>query len=104
MANEAALQAIGNPTRRRVLELLRSGERTVGELTEEMPITQGAVSQHLKVLKDAGIVQVRSEGTRHLYSVDLGGLGEIRAWVDSFWDDVLDAFVRHAEQPDSEKP
>lgn len=103
MANDAAIEAIGNPTRRAVLELLKGGERTVGELTAAMPITQGAVSQHLKVLKDAGLVQARAEGTRNLYSVDLDGLGEVRAWVDSFWDDVLSAFVEHTDQSESEQ-
>ena len=101
MTHEAALDAVGNPTRRAVLHLLRDGERTVGQLTDALPVSQGAVSQHLRVLRDAGLVSVRPEGTRNLYSVDLGGLGEVRAWVDSFWDDVLTAFTRHAESEES---
>ncbi len=96
---EAALDAVGNPTRRAVLRLLRDGERTVREMTDDLPVTQSAVSQHLRVLHDAGLVTVRAEGTRRLYAVDLGGLGLVRAWVDSFWDDVLTAFVAHAERP-----
>jgi DNA-binding transcriptional ArsR family regulator len=74
---------------------LRNGEQTVGQLTTSLPVTQGAVSQHLKVLHEAGLVAVRPDGRRRLYSVDLDGLGEVRAWVDGFWDDVLAAFVDH---------
>lgn len=96
----AALQAVGNPTRRAVLELLAGGEQTVGQLTDELPVTQGAVSQHLKVLHDAGLVSVRPEGRRRLYSVDLGGMGQVRAWVDGFWDGVLAAFVDHVNADD----
>jgi DNA-binding transcriptional ArsR family regulator len=97
MATELALDAIGNPTRRAVLALLRNGEQTVRELTDGLPVTQSAVSQHLRVLHDAGLVTARAEGTRRLYSVDLGGLADVRAWVDSFWDEVLSAFVDFAE-------
>jgi DNA-binding transcriptional ArsR family regulator len=92
-----ALDALGSPSRRAVLEHLRGGERTVRELTDLVPVTQSAVSQHLRVLRDAHLVRVREDGTRRLYSVDLGALGEVRAWVDQFWDDVLAAFVEHAE-------
>ncbi|MEM9201206.1 MAG: metalloregulator ArsR/SmtB family transcription factor [Actinomycetota bacterium] len=98
MAYEAALDAVGNPTRRAVLRLLQGGEATVGELTDALPVTQGAVSQHLKILRDAGLVRVRPLGTRNLYAVDLDGLADVRAWVDSFWDDVLNAFTEHAEE------
>lgn len=101
MANEAALDAVGNPTRRAVLRLLHGGATTVGELTDALPVTQGAVSQHLKVLRDAGLVTVRAEGTRNLYAVDLDGLGSVRAWVDSFWNDVLAAFTEYAESEES---
>jgi len=97
MTDGAVLDAIGSPVRREVLTLLRDGERTVAELTDALPVTQSAVSQHLRVLLDAGLVAVRASGTRRLYRVDLGGLGEVRAWVDSFWDDVLGAFTAHAE-------
>ncbi len=83
-----------------MLELLHGGEQTVGMLADALPVTQPAVSQHMRVLREAGLVNVRTAGTRHLYSVDLGGLGEVRAWVDGFWDDVLAAFVTHAERTD----
>ena len=97
-----ALDVLHDPTRRRVLELLRGGERSVGELTEQLPVSQPAVSQHLGVLKSAGLVTVRPVGTRRLYRVDPDGLSAVRAWVDSFWDDALAAFVEHAEQLQAE--
>ncbi len=94
---DRVLDAVGNPTRRAVLRLLKDGERTVRQLTDALPVSQSAVSQHLGILHGAGLVTVRAEGTRRLYAVDLGGMAEVRAWVDSFWDDVLAAFVEHAE-------
>ena len=98
MADVAAvLHAIHDPTRRHLLELLRGGEQSVRHLTDHSDVSQSAVSQHLKVLRDAELVTVRADGTRRLYAVDTEGLGAVRAWVDTFWDDALDAFVRHAE-------
>ena len=98
MADEArVLDALGDPTRRAVLELLRGGEQSVRELTDATAVSQPAVSQHLRVLRDAGLVTVRPEGTRRLYRVDLDGLAGLRAWVDGFWDDALAAFVAHTE-------
>lgn len=80
-----------------MLELLKGGERSVRELTDEADVSQSAVSQHLKVLREAELVAVRPQGTRRLYRIDTQGLSGVRAWVDSFWDDALDAFVRHAD-------
>ena len=98
MADEArVLDALGDPTRRAVLELLRGGERSVRQLTDATAVSQPAVSQHLRVLRDAGLVSVRPEGTRRFYRVDLDGLADLRSWVDRFWDDALAAFVAHAE-------
>ena len=98
MADEArVLDALGDSTRRTVLELLRGGERSVRELTDAMGVSQPAVSQHLRVLREAGLVAVRPDGTRRLHRVDLDGLTGLRAWVDRFWDEALDAFVAHAE-------
>jgi len=102
MAYGEALEAMGNPTRRAMLEFLQAGERTVGSLADSLPVTQSAVSQHMRVLREAGLVRVRVAGTRHLYSVDLDGLADVRAWVDGFWDDVLTAFVAHAERADTD--
>ena len=98
MTDEArVLDALGDPTRRAVLELLRGGEHSVRELTDATAVSQPAVSQHLRVLRDAGLVTVRPEGTRRLYRVDLDGLAGLRAWVDAVWDDALAAFVTHAD-------
>lgn len=93
----AALDVLHDPTRRHVLELLRGGEHSVRELTENTSVTQPAVSQHLRVLREAGLVAVRPDGTRRLYRIEPNGFAEVRAWVDSFWDQTLDAFVEYAE-------
>jgi DNA-binding transcriptional ArsR family regulator len=98
MADEArVLDALGDPTRRAVLELLRGGEHSVRQLTDATAVSQPAVSQHLRVLRDAGLVAVRPEGTRRFYRVDLDGLADLRVWVDRFWDDALAGLVAYAE-------
>lgn len=74
---------------------------SVGVLAAGLPVTRPAVSQHLKALKDAGLVRDRSEGTRRVYYIDPDGLGELRRWLDGFWDDALDAFKNEVEQPKS---
>ncbi len=98
MAYSAALQALADPTRRAVFERLRGGPRAVGEIAAEMPVTRPAVSQHLRVLKEAGLVVDAPRGTRRLYRIDPDGLGDLRAYLDQFWDDALAAFGRAAEQ------
>jgi DNA-binding transcriptional ArsR family regulator len=90
--------ALAEPTRRQVLEELRAGPRSVGELTDAVPVSQSAVSQHLRVLREAGLVRERREGTRRLYRVDPDGLGALRAYLDRFWDDALEAFRRFADE------
>lgn len=98
MANAARLiSALADPTRRAVFEKLRDGPRPVGEIAEGLPVTRPAVSQHLKVLKDAGLVSDRSVGTRRIYYIDPKGLGAMRAWLDQFWDSALDAFALAVE-------
>jgi len=92
-----AIAALGDPTRRAVFERLRSGPRSVGELADALPVSRPAVSQHLRVLKDAGLVRERRVGTRHFFSLDGGGLEELRAYVEGFWDDALAAFKEAAE-------
>jgi DNA-binding transcriptional ArsR family regulator len=91
------LDALGDPTRRAVLELLRGGERPVGELSARLPVSRPAVSQHLRVLKGAGLVTERREGTRRLYRVDPRGLTALRAYLESYWTDVLAAFKNATE-------
>jgi len=93
-----ALAALADPTRRRVFERLRSGPQPVGVIAAGMPVSRPAVSQHLKVLKEAGLVGDRAEGTRRVYYIDPHRLGALRAWLDGFWDDALAAFQSEAER------
>jgi DNA-binding transcriptional ArsR family regulator len=92
-----ALAALADPTRRRVFERLRSGPKAVGAIARGLPVSRPAVSQHLKVLKEAGLVTDRPEGTRRVYHIDPNGLGALRAWLDGFWDEALAAFKAEAE-------
>ena len=94
----AVLTALGDPTRRAVLERLRTGPRSVGDIVAGLPVSQSAVSQHLRVLREAGLVRDRREGARRLYQVDPQGLTALRAYVDDFWDAALGAFQRYAEE------
>ncbi len=91
------MDALGDGTRRLILERLRGGPRAVGELAAELPVSRPAVSQHLRVLKEAGLVTDRRNGTRRLYRVDTDGLAEVRDYLESFWTDVLAAFEAAAE-------
>jgi DNA-binding transcriptional ArsR family regulator len=98
MNAERALDALGDPTRRGVFKRLRHRTLSVTEIADGMNVTRPAVSQHLKVLKTAGLVVVRAEGTRRLYAVDTRGLEAMRSWLDGFWDEALVAFKRAAER------
>jgi DNA-binding transcriptional ArsR family regulator len=98
VAYETALAALADPTRRRVFERLRDGPKPVGRIAQGLPVSRPAVSQHLKVLKDAGLVRDDVEGTRRVYRIDPKGLGAIRRWLDGFWDEALDAFRVEAER------
>ena len=95
--NAHPLDALGDPTRRQVFELLRGGPRSVGDLAAALPVSRPAVSQHLRVLESAGLVTHRREGTRHLYELEETGVAELRAWVDGFWDEALARFKAAAE-------
>jgi len=92
------MDALGDPTRRAVFEQLRAGPRSVGELAAGLPVSRPAVSQHLRVLKDAGLVSERREGTRRIYEVAPAGLVELRAYFDQFWSIALDAYKEAAER------
>jgi DNA-binding transcriptional ArsR family regulator len=98
MAYGSALAVLADPTRRKVLERLRGGPRAVNAIAAGMPVSRPAVSQHLKILKEAGLVEERSEGVRRIYSVRREGFAGLRAWLDSFWIDALDAFKLEAER------
>lgn len=95
---ERALDALGDATRRAVLKRLRGGERSVGEIAEGMEVSRPAVSQHLKILKEARLVTVHSDGTRRVYAVDQRGIESLRKWFDQFWDEALVAFKDAAER------
>jgi len=104
MANTARVfAALNDPTRRAVLERLRAGPKPVGEIARGLPVTRPAVSQHLKVLKEAGLVDDRSQGTRRIYQIDPNGLGALRAWLDQFWSDALNAFAAEAERAEKKE-
>ena len=97
MTYECAFAALADPTRRAVFERLGSGPKPVAEIARGMAVSRPAVSQHLKVLKEAGLVSGRPEGTRRIYTIDPEGLGALRAWLDRFWDEALENFRVEAE-------
>ena len=96
--NGIALDALGDWTRRQIFDALRSGPQSVGELAARVPVSRPAVSQHLRVLKDAGLVIDRKDGARRIYRVDPSGLAGIRAYFDSFWDEALGRFAAAARK------
>ena len=98
MAYGTALAVLADPTRRKVFERLRAGPRPVNLIAAGLPVSRPAVSQHLKVLKDAGLVEERSEGASRIYSLRREGLRELHDWLDGFWDDALEAFRLEAER------
>ena len=102
MANQSGLTALGDPTRREIFERLAERPRAVGELARELPVSRPAVSQHLKVLKDAGLVVDRPAGARRIYQLDPDGVGELRAYLDQFWNSALAAYKTAVEQRSEE--
>ena len=100
---QAPLDALGDPTRRAIFERLTREPLAVGELAEAFPISRPAVSQHLRVLADAGLLTVRRDGTRRIYAADPDGIAQLRASVEVFWRDALAAF-KTAAQPKDEDP
>lgn len=95
---DAAISALGDPTRKTIFERLTRGPLAVGELASDLPVSRPAVSQHLKVLKEAGLVVDRRQGTRRLYQADPQALADLRAYFDAFWDQSLAAFRAAAER------
>ena len=94
---QAALTALADPTRRTIFERLAGGPRAVGELAAGLPVSRPAVSQHLRVLKEAGLVVDQPAGARRLYQVDPDGIGALRSYLDRFWNRALAEFKRAAE-------
>jgi DNA-binding transcriptional ArsR family regulator len=97
------LSALADPTRREIFERLSAGPKPVGAIASGMAVSRPAVSQHLKVLKSAGLVTDRAEGTRRVYRIDPAGLGAIRAWLDRFWTDAMADFAMEVESKREEK-
>src|SRR5258706_1215597 len=100
---EAALKAIAAPRRRQILTLVRSEELSAGEIASHFDVTRPAVSQHLTVLKEAGLVDERRNGTRRLYRARPEGLADLKAFLEEFWEDKLTALKREAERDEREK-
>jgi DNA-binding transcriptional ArsR family regulator len=97
---KAALAALADPTRREIFERVAERPRAVGELARLLPVSRPAVSQHLSVLKAAGLVRERAEGTRRIYHIDPHGLGPLRAWLDRFWGETLESLKIEGERKD----
>ncbi|MEM9349979.1 MAG: metalloregulator ArsR/SmtB family transcription factor [Pseudomonadota bacterium] len=98
MAYDEVFLALADPTRRALLETLRRGPANVKTLAAPLPMSRPAVSQHLKVLSDAGLVMCEAEGTKRIYAIDKEGLAAVRGWLDTMWDDALDAFAAEAHR------
>jgi DNA-binding transcriptional ArsR family regulator len=103
MAYDMAFAALADPTRRRVFEELRRGPRSVGKIAARMPVSRPAVSQHLAILKQAGLVADKADGARRVYHIDPKGLAALRAWLDRFWGEALMAFQKEVEQQEADK-
>jgi DNA-binding transcriptional ArsR family regulator len=97
----SALDVLADPTRRSIFERLADGPQAVVDLAQHFPVSRPAVSQHLKVLKDAGLVRDRAEGRRRVYAVDRRGVDEMRRWLDRFWDRALAAYAAAVEEEES---
>jgi DNA-binding transcriptional ArsR family regulator len=105
MANQNQIfAALADPTRRQVFERLLTGPAAVGDIARGLPVSRPAVSQHLKILKEAGLVADRADGTRRIYHIDPRGLGALRAWLDRFWGTALAAFQAELEKDQELKP
>ena len=98
----AALEALADPTRRAIFELLGRGPRSVRAISDDVPVSRPAVSQHLKVLRDNGLVTVRAEGTRRIYALDPRGLQAVREYFDQFWASALTAFADAVDSSEEE--
>ena len=98
ITNGHPLDALSDATRRHIFEQLKAGPRSVGDLAAGLPVSRPAVSQHLRVLEDVGLVTHRRNGTRHLYELDATGVAVLRDWVDGFWTEALARFKQAAER------
>ncbi len=103
-AAEVVFDALGEPVRRRILELLHDGPTPVGRLAERLPVGRPAVSKHLRVLSDAGLIEHRSAGTRNLYALAPGGLAAAQQWLTATWDTVLAAYAGEVSRRTHREP
>jgi DNA-binding transcriptional ArsR family regulator len=101
---DEGLGLLGDPTRRAIFELLARGPCSVQELAEQLPVSRPAVSQHLKVLRDGGLVVAQAEGTRRIYRLNPDGVAALRAWLDGVWSDALATFQKVAEMAPAPEP
>jgi DNA-binding transcriptional ArsR family regulator len=103
---ETVLDALGDSTRRRIIQRLRAGPSSVGELAATLPVSRPAVSQHLTVLRRSGLVRYEELGTRNVYRLDPAGLAELRSWLDGFWQAALDSYADRvrADNPGNQLP
>jgi DNA-binding transcriptional ArsR family regulator len=99
---DLALNALGDPTRRAIFEKLEKGPLSVVHIADGLPVTRPAVSQHLKVLREAGLILMEQQGTRSIYCINLEGLRAVRTYLDRFWDEALHNFKTLAEQTEKE--
>lgn len=104
MSTGSTLAALADPTRRAVLERLAAGPRAVAEVADGLPVSRPAVSQHLKVLKEAGLVTAHRRGRQQVYAVRRDGLAELRAWLDQFWGEALQSYAAAVERAAREEP
>lgn len=98
MAYEVAIEALADPTRRAIVEILRAGPRPVGVIADPLPVSRPAVSQHLKILTDAGLVRMTPSGNRRIYGLAPDGVADLRRYLDRLWDDALAAFETAARE------
>ena len=101
--NNTQLAALGDTTRRTIFEMIAEEPCSVAEITRRMTVSQSAVSQHLKVLRDAQLVRAEARGASNIYHIDPHGLGQVRAWLDRFWGTALEEFRKHAEEEGKRK-
>lgn len=97
LAEERALEALGNPTRRRILKILHAGPQPVGAIAESLPVSRPAVSKHLRLLEAAELVTYQKRGSSNVFELDPRGFAAARSWLEPFWDEALERFARLAE-------
>jgi DNA-binding transcriptional ArsR family regulator len=98
MGYQTTLEILADPTRRTIVDRLKDGPKTVGALALGLPVSRPAVSKHLRLMKEAGVVRMTEDGTRNLYSLDLRAIEQVRRYLDGFWDDALARFKTAAEK------